>query len=239
MATPRTGGRVLLHAPDASNSRRPSPGLLQRSQRRIRLNPEAIPPGAEQFLNPIARRVLDILENGKSDHYSATYLQQKIPGASRGIKDLVQRGYAESYLETPARPTETETGGDSSRCFSCYLYGTDQTSERSAHYPTTSWGELWLTDLLQIARTTRPTISNLERRDCLVVEGREVLRREVGASVAADADKDLTPAQSQALQQILQQSDYCEMLLHGVTGSGKTEVYLQAIAPFWLNKNPS
>ncbi|MCC5896387.1 MAG: primosomal protein N' [Phormidium sp. BM_Day4_Bin.17] len=208
------------------------PGLLQRSQRRIRLNPEAIPPGAEQFLNPIARRVLDILENGKSDHYSATYLQQKIPGASRGIKDLVQRGYAESYLETP-RPAQPKLKQAVILLDVSPVIYTELTKRQKEVLIILQrhGGELWLTDLLQIARTTRPTISNLERRDCLVVEGREVLRREVGASVAADADKDLTPAQSQALQQILQQSDYCEMLLHGVTGSGKTEVYLQAIAP--------
>lgn len=166
------------------------PGLLQRSQRRIRLNPEAITPGAEQFLSPIARRVLALLQNGKSDHYSATYVQQKIPGASRGIRDLVQRNYAQSYLETP-RPAQPKLKQAVILIDVSPIVYTELTKRQKEVLIILRrhGGELWLTDLLQIARTTRPTISNLERCGCLVVEGREVLRRERGVSVAADGPK--------------------------------------------------
>ena len=52
------------------------------------------------------------------------------------------------------------------------------------------------------------------------------------ASQPSDAPKSLAPAQSEALQFILRvitERRFLPILLHGVTGSGKTEVYLQVI----------
>src|SRR5207248_4382608 len=43
---------------------------------------------------------------------------------------------------------------------------------------------------------------------------------------------DPTPAQARALREITQTSGFAPFLLHGVTGSGKTWVYLEAIAHF-------
>ena len=82
------------------------PGLLGRSQRRIRLLPDAIPPGAETFCSRSAAQVLHLLEQQKSGDYSYRYLQKHIVGARRGIQELVKRGWAESYIESPkkARP---------------------------------------------------------------------------------------------------------------------------------------
>ncbi len=46
-----------------------------------------------------------------------------------------------------------------------------------------------------------------------------------------DRPQVLTPDQAQALERLLARRDFGVDLLHGVTGSGKTEVYLQRIAP--------
>ena len=69
------------------------PGLLGRSQRRIRLNPDAIPPGAEAFLSHSARQVLSLLQASKFGNYTWQYVQQQVRGGKRGIQDLVKRGW--------------------------------------------------------------------------------------------------------------------------------------------------
>ena len=77
------------------------PGLLGKSQRRVRLQPEAIPPGAEEFCSLVARQVLQLLRTQKEGNYSVSYLRNQIRGASKGIRELSKRGWIASYLEPP------------------------------------------------------------------------------------------------------------------------------------------
>lgn len=58
------------------------------------------------------------------------------------------------------------------------------------------------------------------------------VQRQAETIHAREAPAQLTPAQEQALSKIhlvLEKKEFCPMLLFGVTGSGKTEVYLRAI----------
>jgi primosomal protein N' (replication factor Y) len=71
----------------------------------------------------------------------------------------------------------------------------------------------------------------LEQKGCIVVQQQEVLRTSAEPTLAADRPKALTPFQAEALEVITSVERFAQVLLHGVTGSGKTEVYLQAIAP--------
>ena len=100
------------------------------------------------------------------------------------------------------------------------------------------WRDLPLQDLLRIGETTAETIRRLENkglvRICLKIDERDPYARDVIVPTQMLA---LNPEQTIALapiraamEKVRTGGDTRPFLLHGVTGSGKTEIYLQAIA---------
>ena len=79
-------------------------------------------------------------------------------------------------------------------------------------------------------RSERTAAAALVRRGALVSIRRERYRDALGPERAAVAPPVLTPAQRSAVDAIAEHASFQVLLLHGVTGSGKTEVYLQAAA---------
>lgn len=203
-------------------------GLLARSQRRIRLLHPARPAVP---LSPVAQAVLSLLQASKTGDYSWQYVQRQIQHAQRGLQDLVKAGWVEQYLAppTPVRPKQRQAVTLTTHA----VTATPLTPRQDAIMTLLrrQGGELWLTDLLQQGQTSTATVKALAQKGYLVIQSREVLRAESTPPISIERAKSLTTAQAAALAGLEAVKGFREVLLHGVTGSGKTEVYLQAIAP--------
>lgn len=80
----------------------------------------------------------------------------------------------------------------------------------------------------------RAVIKSLVQKGCVQVYAKEIRRKPMGYfAYQKTSHLPLTPQQQNALDHITEAIDsknFMPILLHGITGSGKTEVYMQAIA---------
>ena len=93
------------------------------------------------------------------------------------------------------------------------------------------WREMPLQELIKLTGTTAETVRRLEDKGLIIIS-EEVSERDPYANehILPTQPLPLNAEQAAALEQINAAKDDRVFLLHGVTGSGKTEVYLQAIA---------
>lgn len=212
------------------------PKLLGKSQKRVKLIFENIPEGAQNFCPPNAWRVLQLLQNSKTGDYSFSHINQKIRGARRGINDLVKRQWAQTYLQPPqkAKPKLIKVV-----TFITEVEGVNITQKQREVLTIlkNNGGELTQQDLLQKCELkSNSVINSLANKGCVVVQERETLRLLQEFAPHKDTPKTLTKEQQSALNVIEKLQGFSTTLLHGITGSGKTEVYLRAIAPILAKK---
>lgn len=94
-------------------------------------------------------------------------------------------------------------------------------------------GSMYLKELLVLTGTSSSSVHTLEKRGLVEVFLRDVRRDPLAGATLPERDEfELTQAQSTALTEIettIASGSYAAFLLHGVTGSGKTEIYIRAM----------
>ncbi|MBV6626327.1 MAG: primosomal protein N' [Rivularia sp. (in: Bacteria)] len=216
------------------------PGLLGKSQRRIKLIPHQ---NTSQYLSssslpfslsPAARKILDLLQAQPEGNYSFVYLSRQVRGAYRALRELRRLGLIETYLESP-RLNKPKLQKAVILIDNSFKQDLTARQTEILEVLRRRGGEMWQTELLQACSTSSSVIKTLEKKSYVVVEEKEILRTDtqnnVDETFTSGQAKNLTSAQQIALETINNLNGYASILLHGVTGSGKTEVYLQAIAP--------
>lgn len=157
--------------------------------------------------------------------------------AGRGVPDLLNRGYAAKTFEAApprVRPkTEFYVGLAPAQSSEAPVLKRSPRREALFNYLREQSEAVPLSQLRAVG-FSRNTVKALAETGAVVTEERAVIRRPfISGDMAPDEPRHPTPAQARAITAINDslaagRSDI--FLLHGVTGSGKTEVYLQALA---------
>ena len=159
--------------------------------------------------------------------------------AKRQVRELEARGWIKTshrQLSAHAKPlrrkavrllpTENHCSGEAARKLT-------EAQNRVVEFLLANNGEYHFAEMIEAANVSASAINTLEKRGVVETFVKEMRRDPLGHVMIPALDNFvLTAEQSAVLSEIIgaiSESNYKSFLLHGVTGSGKTEVYIRAM----------
>ena len=217
------------------------PGATRGASRDVaRLLPEGRDALNSNELPEDLRALLERLMASSSSAVAVSSLRRRDGIAS----SVVQRGVREGYIERGQAPSKAAVRVRTEAMFS--LVGEAREARQAFPRPgpvrdrlidyIARFGPVSRSDIKEAFPTATAALRQLQVKDLLLVEQREIrpdAAERVVLEPSAATPHALMPAQREALEALvcaLDAEPYQCFLLHGVTGSGKTEVYLQAAA---------
>jgi primosomal protein N' (replication factor Y) len=209
----------------------------------ITLTPKGQTTAAGEARSTLESSILTAL----AQHRSVTLKRLQRQITAPGLRSAIQRLSAEGVVEVSQKVSPPKFHAPTEHFFQLALSPEEVTSaiqpmKRRAPQQAALLGHLLKTGPATAAELRRhipgatQLLRVLERKGLLVAVERPrapMLAMATDTAFLDEPDVTLTSAQGEALehiQQLLPQQEFAPVLLHGVTGSGKTEVYMRAMA---------
>lgn len=189
-------------------------------------------------LSFLETKVIDVLKNTGNISYEELKEKTNDTRIWKAIKELESKGLIELRLDVETKITKkyqkfvqlSDDEVDIEVLLSCI--GKRGIKQREAIKYLYDVKQISMADLLRELKTSSSVINSLEKKGLVTIFEREVLRNPIPNSIERYKKHKLTVQQESCLkgiQDAIKSKVNDKFLIHGVTGSGKTEIYLQLI----------